>query len=189
MGFQIVDRVLDEIVVLALERHTDERGWFSETFRADLFERLGLPAHFLQANHSRSHRGVLRGLHFQWQPPMGKLMRVTRGRACLVAADIRPASPHFRRWHALEAAAEDPLLVWAPAGFARGFCALADDTEIEYLCTAVYEAGAQRRIRWDDPELAIRWPVEHPRLSAQDAQAPSLREWLARGTSLPPPQV
>src|SRR5579871_2118704 len=111
---------------------SDERGFFIEVFRADQFADLGLPVNFVQDNHSRSRKGVLRGLHFQWEPPMGKLMRVTYGSAFLVAVDIRKGSPHLGRWFGMEVSAESKQQVWAPAGFARGFYVLSDYAEIQY---------------------------------------------------------
>ena len=116
----------------------------------------------------------MRGLHFQWDPPQGKLMRVVAGRAFLVAVDIRPGSPTLGRAVTLEASADDPVLFWAPASFARGFAALADGTEIEYFCTAAYNPANEAGIRWDDPALGIPWPVRAPQLSAKDAAASTL---------------
>jgi len=109
----------------------DERGFFVEVFRADLFAELGLPTAFVQDNHSRSRKGVLRGLHFQWDPPMGKLMRVTLGRAFLVAVDIRKGSPTLGEWFGMEVSAQSKKQIWAPAGFARGFCVLSDYAELQ----------------------------------------------------------
>src|SRR5581483_8795670 len=119
------------------EIFADSRGFFSETYRADQFEALGLPTNFVQDNHSRSTHGVVRGLHFQWSPPMGKLMRVTRGAAFLVAVDIRKGSPTLGEWVGIECSADNRRMVWAPAGFARGFCTLADEAEIQYKCTGI----------------------------------------------------
>src|SRR5215831_9994187 len=129
-----------------------------ETFREDQFKAMGLPNEFVQDNHSRSAKGVLRGLHFQWEPPMGKLMRVTVGSAFLVAVDIRKGSPTLGQWFGLEASAENRKQVWAPAGFARGICALSDIADIHYKCTGIYNSAAESGIRWDDPALGIQWP-------------------------------
>ncbi len=174
---------LDRIKVLAPQVFEDERGFFMEAYRADVFERLGLPGRFVQDNHSGSVRGVIRGLHFQWDPPMGKLMRVTAGRAFLVAVDIRCDSPTLGQWFGIEVSAADRRQVWAPAGFARGFCALSDRAEIQYKCTGTYNAACEAGIRWDDPEIGIHWPVADPILSAKDRAAPTLREWLERPES------
>jgi dTDP-4-dehydrorhamnose 3,5-epimerase len=183
MPFTVEPTALPEVVVVRPHAFPDERGWFAEILRADVFAELGLPAEFVQVNQSRSDRGVIRGLHFQWDPPQGKLMRVVAGRAFLVAVDIRPGSPTVGRHVALEASAAEPLLVWAPASFARGFAALEDGTEIEYFCTATWNGAAEGIIRWNDPELGIPWPVEAPRLSPKDAAAGTLRDWLARPES------
>src|SRR5262249_37296170 len=131
---------LNEVVVLATEVFPDSRGFFMETFRADQFRGLGLPSGFLQDNHSGSLKNVLRGLHFQWDPPMGKLMRVTRGAAFLVAVDVRKGSPTLGKWFGMEITAENKKQIWAPYGFARGFCALTDNCEVQYKCTEIYNA-------------------------------------------------
>jgi dTDP-4-dehydrorhamnose 3,5-epimerase len=169
-----------EVRIVRPRRFGDERGWFGEMISSPAFEELGLPTRFAQVNQSRSARGVVRGLHFQWDPPQGKLMRVVRGRAYMVAVDIRPGSPTLGRVVTLEAFEEEPVLFWAPASFARGFCALADVTEVEYFCTDVYNPACESGIRWDDPALAIPWPTAEPRLSAKDAAAGTLADWLAR---------
>ena len=174
---------IPEVLVIEHETFQDERGFFMEAFRADHFAEyadLGLPSSFVQLNHSRSARGVTRGLHFQWQPPMGKLMRVARGEAFIVAVDIRPGSPTLGQWESIVANDENHLQLWAPASFARGFCALADVVDIEYLTTGNYGPGAESGIAWDDPEIGIDWPIEDPILSGKDSQAQSLAEWLAR---------
>jgi len=179
MPLSIESRHLGEVVVIVPRVFEDERGYFMETYRADEFRQLGLPANFVQDNHSRSARGVLRGLHFQWDPPMGKLMRVTRGTAFLVAVDIRRSSPTLGKWVGVEVSAENKKQVWAPAGFARGFCALTDSVEVQYKCTGIYNGKTESAIRWDDPDLAIEWPALQFQLSDKDQKARSLNEWLA----------
>jgi len=156
----------------------DHRGYFMETYRKDIFTELGIPYEFLQDNHSRSVKGVVRGLHFQWQPAMAKLMRVTVGSVFLVAVDIRKGSPTLGQWFGLEVSAENKRQVWAPAGFARGFCVLSDVAELQYKCTAIYNPATEGSIRWDDPQIGIEWPVKAPILSEKDAKAPTLAEWL-----------
>jgi dTDP-4-dehydrorhamnose 3,5-epimerase len=183
MGFRVIGRHLDEVVVLEPGSHEDARGLFRETWRADQFRALGLPDSFAQENQSRSRRGVVRGLHFQWDPPMGKLMRVIAGSAFLVAVDLRRDSPTLGRWHGLEVTAASGLMVWAPPSFARGFCALEDHTEVLYKCTGLYNPRCESGIRWDDPVIGIEWPVRTPLLSAKDAGAASLEAWLARPES------
>jgi dTDP-4-dehydrorhamnose 3,5-epimerase len=162
----------------------DERGFFLEVFRADQFEKAGLPTYFPQENHSRSRAGVIRGLHFQWDPPMGKLMRVTFGRAFLVAVDIRKGSPTLGKWFGIEASAENKIQVWAPAGFARGFCVLSDAAELQYKCTNIYNPQGESNIRWDDPDIGIDWPVkENAILSDRDRKARSFADWLRSSES------
>jgi len=175
---------LGSVIVLAHERFHDERGFFMETYRADHFRDCGLPTEFVQDNLSRSAKHVLRGLHFQWDPPMGKLMRVAQGRAFLVAVDIRRDSPTVGRSFGIEVSAEDAKQIWAPAGFARGFCALSDHVEIQYKCTGIYNRLTEGGIRWNDPALEIAWPISHPILSTKDANAPTLAEWLASEESM-----
>jgi dTDP-4-dehydrorhamnose 3,5-epimerase len=176
---RIESRHLGDVVVLVPEIFQDSRGFFMETFREDQFKALGLPYQFVQDNHSRSVKGVLRGLHFQWAPPMGKLMRVSLGTAFLVAVDIRKGSPTLGKWVGVEASAENRRQVWAPAGFARGFCVLSDVAEIQYKCTGFYNSKAESGIRWDDPEIGIQWPLSDVQLSEKDRKAQTLAQWLA----------
>jgi len=183
MEIRVESRHLGDVVILVPEIFQDARGFFMETFREDQFKVLGLPDSFVQDNHSRSARGVLRGLHFQWDPPMGKLMRVTAGSAFLVAVDIRNGSRTLGKWVGVEASSENRRQVWAPAGFARGFCVLSDFAEIQYKCTGLYNGKAESGIRWDDPQIGVEWPVHGPSLSEKDRKAQSLREWLARPES------
>lgn len=174
---------LKDAVVIVPEVFKDSRGFFMETFREDQFRQHGLPTHFVQDNHSRSAKGVVRGLHFQWEPPMGKLMRVTFGSAFLVAVDIRKDSPTVGRWVGVEASAENRRQVWAPAGFARGFCVLSEAAEIQYKCTGIYNNKGESGILWNDPAIAVEWPVREPILSDKDRNAQTLAQWLARPES------
>jgi dTDP-4-dehydrorhamnose 3,5-epimerase len=180
MPFTIEPTALDDVKIVVPKPLGDDRGFFMEVYRQDLFAELGLPDRFVQLNHSRSARNVVRGLHFQWDPPMGKLMRVTQGRAFLVAVDIRVGSPTLGRWVGAEVSAEEPRQLWAPASFARGFCVLSEFAEIEYLTTGTYNKAAESGIRWNDPAIGIEWPVSEPILSAKDESAQTLAEWLAR---------
>jgi len=181
MPLQVESSHLGDVVVLVPEVFQDDRGFFMEAFRADQFENLGLPTQFVQENHSGSRKGVLRGLHFQWDPPMGKLMRVTYGRAFLVAVDIRKGSPTMGRWFGLEVSAENKKMVWAPADFARGFCVLSEYAEIQYMCTGIYNPKGESAIRWNDPAIGIEWPKLDCEwiLSEKDRTARTLSEWLA----------
>ena len=179
MPMRIESWHLGEIVVLEPEVFHDERGFFLEAFRADQFKNLNLPWNFVQDNHSRSHKGVVRGLHFQWDPPMSKLMRVTCGSAYLVAVDIRKGSPTLGQWFGCEVSAANKKLVWAPPGFARGLCALSDFAEVQYKCTGIYNRSGESNVRWDDPQIGINWPDGEHLLSEKDRKAPTLAEWLA----------
>jgi dTDP-4-dehydrorhamnose 3,5-epimerase len=179
MEIRIESRHLQDVVVIVPDIFQDGRGFFTETFRVDQFHALGLPTEFVQDNHSRSVKGVVRGLHFQWDPPMSKLMRVTAGSAFLVAVDIRKGSPTLGQWVGVQASTENRRQVYAPAGFARGFCALSDSTEIQYKCTGIYNAKAESAIRWNDPEIGIKWPLEEVIVSEKDRKARTLAEWLA----------
>ena len=180
MPFKIESIQLREVVVIAPEVHGDARGFFMETFRADHFRAMGLPTEFLQDNHSRSSLGVLRGLHLQWDPPMGKLMRVTNGTAFLVAVDVRKGSPTLGQWFGTEVSAESKKQIWAPYGFARGFCALTDGCEIQYKCTAIYNPQGESVIHFADPQIGIHWPIDAKTAltSDRDRNAQTLAQWI-----------
>lgn len=183
MEIRVESRHLSDIVVLVPDIFQDSRGFFMETFRQDQFKALGLPQDFVQDNHSRSTKGVVRGLHFQWEPPMGKLMRVILGSAFFVAVDIRKGSPTLGKWFGIEVSADNRRQVWAPAGFARGFCVLSEVAEIQYKCTGLYNNKSESGIRWNDPQIGIEWPVSTPSLSEKDQEAQTLDQWLARPES------
>jgi dTDP-4-dehydrorhamnose 3,5-epimerase len=169
---------LGEIVIVAPEVFEDERGFFMETYRADQFKALGLPTEFVQDNHSRSKQGVLRGLHFQYEPPMGKLMRVTYGQAFLVAVDLRKGSPTLGQWWGTELSADNKKWMWAPASFARGFCVLSDWAEVQYKTTGIYNAQTDISIQSNDPDIGIKWPISDPQISERDRKAIPLVQWL-----------
>ena len=179
MQVHIEEIALGSVVVIAHEYFQDERGFFVEEFRADQYREIGLPTLFVQENHSGSVKDVLRGLHFQWEPAMGKLMRVLNGEAFLMAVDIRKNSPTLGQWFGKKVKAEERKQIWAPAGFARGFCVLSDYAEIQYLCTGIYNSGGESGIMWNDPEIGIEWPVDQPILSQKDNKAQTLKQWLA----------
>lgn len=185
MDIKIESRALGDVVVLVPDVFQDSRGFFMETFREDQFKAMALPCHFVQDNHSRSARGVVRGLHFQWEPAMGKLMRVTQGSAFLVAVDIRKGSRTLGKWVGVEASVENRRQVWAPAGFARGFCVLSEFAEIQYKCTGLYNNKAESGILWNDPEIGIEWPIKpsDATLSEKDKNAQTLAQWLVRPDS------
>ena len=183
MSFSVESRHLNGLLVLRTDCYTDDRGHFMEVFRADQFTKLGVPSTFPQDNQSRSRKGVLRGLHFQWDPPQGKLVRVCWGTAFLGIVDIRKNSPTFGKWFGREITADSGILVWVPPGFANGFCSLTDVVDVQYKCSAVYNPAAEGAIRWDDPDVGIAWPVQNPILSPKDSKALTLREWLAKPES------
>lgn len=183
MNVSVTPTPLPDALVVTPQAFEDARGFFMEVYREDVFREAGLPTRFVQLNHSRSARNVVRGLHFQWEPPMGKLMRVTQGTAFLVAVDIRRGSPTLGKWHGIELDAARKQQFWAPAGFARGFCVLSEFAEIEYLTTGVYNANAEAGILWNDPAIGVRWPVTEPVLSKRDVDAPKLADWLLRPES------
>jgi len=177
---QITPTVLPGVLILAPKVFADARGFFLESFNERSFaEAIGAPVRFVQDNHSRSARGVLRGLHLQ-KPPhaQGKLVRVARGRVFDVAVDVDPASPTYRRWGGLELDDALQQQIWIPAGYAHGFLVLSDSADVQYKTTDYYAAGAELAIRWDDPDLAIDWPaLDVPYvLSAKDRAAPTLAQ-------------
>jgi dTDP-4-dehydrorhamnose 3,5-epimerase len=185
MKITVIKEALNGVLVLQPEVFEDARGFFLEAYRADLFKELGIDLPFVQDNHSGSVKNVVRGLHFQWHPPMAKLMRVTRGEAFLVAVDIRKGSPTLGQWIGEVVSAANRKQIWAPAGFARGFCVLSDYAEIQYKCTGIYNKNGESGILWNDPQIGIKWPVsaQESILSEKDARAQTLAEWLGRRES------
>jgi dTDP-4-dehydrorhamnose 3,5-epimerase len=179
MEFKVEKTSIRDLLIITPEVFQDERGFFIESYRKDKFSEFGLTTEFVQDNHSKSSKGVLRGLHFQWEPPMGKLMRVTHGAAFLVAVDIRIGSPTLGKWVGVEASVENRKQVYAPAGFARGFCVLSEFAEIQYKCTGIYTSTkAESGVLWNDPAIGIDWPITDPVLSKKDEIAQTLEEWL-----------
>jgi len=183
MQLSVERTAIPEVLLVRHGAFQDDRGFLLEAYHQGAFAEhagLGLPSTFVQLNHSRSVKGVTRGLHFQWQPPMGKYMRVARGTAFLVAVDIRPGSPTLGQHVSVVADDQNHLALWAPACFARGFATLSDVVDIEYLVTGHYDGAAESGIAWNDPELGIDWPIAEPITSARDASAQTLAQWLAR---------
>ncbi len=169
---------LPDVLILEPKVFGDERGFFFESFNARAFaEATGLQREFVQDNHSRSAKGVLRGLHYQLQQTQGKLVRVTAGEVFDVAVDVRRSSPTFGQWAGVHLSAENKRQLWVPEGFAHGFLVLSDYAEFLYKTTDYYAPAHEQSIRWDDPELAIDWPLnEPPQLSAKDLAGVALRD-------------
>ena len=169
---------IEGLVVIEPAVFGDERGFFLESWNRAKFAQAGLPTDFVQDNHSRSQRGVLRGLHFQNPGPQGKLVRVVSGAAWDVAVDIRRSSPTFGQHVGVELSAENKRIFWVPKGFAHGFLTLSDDTDFLYKCDAPYAPRAEYTLAWDDPALGIEWPLDGatPQLSAKDREGKLLAE-------------
>jgi len=154
----------------------DERGFFFESYNQQIMAEAGSNGTFVQDNHSRSRRGVLRGLHYQEPKQQGKLVRCSRGAMFDVAVDSRVGSPQFGKWFAIELSDREGRMLWVPPGFAHGFVALTDDCDVTYKCTGYYDPPSEQGIIWNDPDVGIRWPVEEPRLSTKDSVAPRLKD-------------
>jgi len=155
----------------------DDRGWFYESYNVDKFAALGIDTVFVQDNHSRSVKNTLRGLHFQTSPGQAKLVRCTLGKIWDVAVDLRPSSPTFGKWQAVELDDQDKRMFLVPVGFAHGFCVLSDMAEVQYKCSSVYNGTTEAGIAWDDPDIAVAWPVPSPLLSKRDLGNPTFAQW------------
>jgi dTDP-4-dehydrorhamnose 3,5-epimerase len=175
---QRLETRLDGLVLLAPKVHGDERGFFVETFRADVAREHGVPTEFLQDNHSRSRQGTLRGIHFQTHPGQGKLVRVARGRVWDVVVDLRRGSPTFGEWEAVTLDDTNGAMLYIPVGFGHGFLVLSEVADFVYKCTNYYDPATEAGIKFDDPEVGIAWPSDEVELlySQRDADAPLLSE-------------
>lgn len=176
---KLIETRLPGCVVIEPAVFGDERGFFFETWNAGRFGEHGLPTQFVQSNVSSSSRGVLRGLHYQWPNPQGKLVSVLEGEVYDVAVDIRRGSPTFGQYAGVILSAENKRQFWIPEGFAHGFAVLSERALFSYLCTATYDKAADAGVRWDDPAIAIDWPISDPLLSDKDANAPLLADIAA----------
>ena len=176
MSVKIIETGIPGLIIIEPTVHGDARGFFMETWNATRYEAAGLPGRFVQSNLSRSGPGVIRGLHYQYPKPQGKLVSVLEGRVFDVAVDIRPDSPSFRQWAGVELSAENHRQLYVPEGFAHGFCVLGDAALLSYLCTEVYRSEHDAVVAWDDPDIGIHWPLETGRLSQKDAAAPRLKD-------------
>lgn len=167
---ELIPTAIDGVLIVEPRVFGDERGFFFESWNQASFAKLGLDLDFVQDNHSRSARGVLRGMHYQLPNPQGKLVRVVAGRVFDVAVDMRKASPTFGKWVGVELSAVNKRMLWVPPGMAHGFLTLEDGTDFLYKCTAPYMPANEHSLAWDDPEVGIEWPLDgiEPQLSAKD---------------------
>ncbi len=172
---RIIETPLQGVLIIEPTVFADERGFFLESFRSDILSSAGINPEFVQANSSRSTKGVLRGLHFQTNHPQGKLVRVSRGCIFDVAVDIRKDSPTFGEYFGTELNDKDHRQLWIPPGFAHGFCTLSEVADFHYQCTDYYDPHGEGGILWNDPEIGIHWPLSNPTLSEKDMVLPNLR--------------
>jgi dTDP-4-dehydrorhamnose 3,5-epimerase len=176
MPFRFQRLEIPELVLVEAVAFEDARGFFMEAYKRSEFVANGIPETFVQDNYSHSVRGVLRGLHYQKEPrPQGKLVGVVRGEIFDVAVDIRRGSPTYGRWVSVVLSQENHRMLYVPPGFAHGFCVLSDEADVVYKVTAEFDPALDSGILWNDPDLAIPWPVKEPILSPKDASLPPLR--------------
>ncbi len=176
---KVINTNIPEVKIIEPKVFGDERGFFLETYAEERYNQLlGLDLHFVQDNHSRSTKGVLRGLHFQKNNPQGKLVRVVRGEVFDVAVDIRQGSPTFGQYASAVLSEENKKQFWVPEGFAHGFLVLSDSADFEYKCTNYYDPSSEGCLLWNDPELGIEWPLQDlaPLLSGKDKQGKLLKD-------------
>lgn len=177
MGFTFLQLAIPDVIVIRTRRHRDLRGSFSEIYRRTAFAAAGIDVTFVQDNLTSSTRGALRGLHYQLPPAaQGKLIRVVQGRVFDVAVDLRRGGPTYGQWVGRELDGASDEMLWVPAGFAHGYCVLSDTADLLYKVTADYAPDLARGLRWDDPSVAVDWPVTEPILSEADRFQPSLAE-------------
>ncbi|MEW5769034.1 MAG: dTDP-4-dehydrorhamnose 3,5-epimerase [Pseudomonadota bacterium] len=173
----VIQTDLPDVLLLEPRVFGDARGFFLESWNRKTFADLGLDLDFVQDNHSRSSRGVLRGIHYQLNAPQGKLVRVVSGAVFDVAVDLRRASPHFGKWVGFELSAENHRMLWIPPGFGHAFQVLSETADFLYKTTAYYAPEWDRGVRWDDPQIGVQWPLDAPpQLSAKDQAQPLLRD-------------
>lgn len=172
----VTELVLPGVLLVEPATYADARGFFRERYRVEGYRAVGIEGPFVQDNHSRSRRGVLRGLHFQRERPQGKLVECVRGAVYDVVVDLRAGSPTFGRWHGTELSDGGGRQLWVPPGLAHGFCVLSDEADVLYSCTDVYRPADEGGVAWDDPDLAIAWPLTEPVLSEKDRRLPRLAD-------------
>lgn len=166
---KVIETALPEVLILEPRVFGDDRGFFMESYNQRVFEELGLPTHYVQDNHSRSQKGVLRGLHYQLQQAQGKLVRAVRGAVFDVAVDLRRSSPNFGKWVGFELSEENKRLAWIPPGFGHGFLVTSESADFLYKATNYYAPDHERCVLWNDPAIGIEWPLDGaPLLSGKD---------------------
>ena len=181
MKTRLVPTPLDSLVVVEIDYFQDERGFFIESWHKRDFASAGLDIEFVQEGHSRSGRGVLRGLHYQdMTAPMGKLLRCTVGRVFDVAVDLRVSSPTFGKWFGLELSADNKEQIYVPVGFAHGFATLSEFAEVQYKQTGFYTPSSEGTLSWNDPDVGIQWPITNPTLSKRDQNGMTLKDYLKK---------
>lgn len=178
---KVIETQLPGVLIFEPKVFGDQRGFFTETFQQQRYSEAGLDLPFVQDNHSRSARGVLRGLHFQRSRPQGKLVRVSRGAVYDVAVDINPKSPTCGQYVGVELNDENHRQLWVPPGYAHGFCVLSDVADFIYKCTDYYFPDDEGGLLWNDTDVQIAWPIENPQLSAKDQLNPTLSQLIAEG--------
>ncbi len=177
---KVIETTLPGVLLVEPQVHRDERGFFLESYHARKYQEVGISEPFVQDNHSRSARGILRGLHMQLEHMQDKLVRAVEGRIFDVAVDVRRGSPHFAKYVAIELSSDDHHQLFVPRGFAHGFLVLSEFAEVEYKCTDFYHPGSELGIAWNDPRIGIPWPEANPLLSAKDAEALTLEQAMDR---------
>ena len=173
---KVVETALPGVLIIEPKAFGDHRGFFLETFQVERYREAGITLPFVQDNHSRSQRGVLRGLHFQRTRPQGKLVSVSRGAVYDVAVDIDPASATYGQFVGVELNDDNHRQMWIPPGYAHGFCVLSEVADFQYKCTDFYFPADEGGLLWNDPDVGIPWPITEPQLSAKDIDNPRLRD-------------
>ena len=173
---KVIETKLPGVLIIEPKVFGDARGFFKETFQAERYQEAGIEYEFVQDNHSRSQKGVLRGLHFQISKPQGKLVSCSKGAVFDVAVDIDTESNTYGQYVGVELSEENNKQLWVPPGYAHGFCVLSETADFQYKCTDYYDPSDEGGLIWDDPDVAIDWPIDQPLLSDKDAKLPTLRE-------------
>lgn len=180
---RVIETALPGVLVIEPKVYGDKRGFFIETFQLERYKKIGIDLPFVQDNRSRSVKGVLRGLHFQRTRPQGKLVSVSQGAVYDVVVDIHPKSITFGKYVAVELSDKNHRQLWVPPGYAHGFCVISDIADFQYKCTEVYLPEDESGLIWNDPEIAIPWPVTNPQLSERDRRHPTLKQLIKYSAS------